>query len=239
MKKDRKEFKSLICPITDQIMIDPVIASDYKTYERCTIAEPLTVTCPNNAVKHMIADYKRGTVYLLQPQKYIGTNVLKLGVSKHVDLTREKQYGKNTDIIYHVQCDYYWLVEKALKDEFNRRFECVNIEKKGEMVPTKEYFRGNLQDMQDCWFSVVSKTMRRHRSLDKQNNDIVYPSRFSEPVVVDSSGGDEVSSDESVDDKILKAIYNMEKRNPNFIDPNTGEQRPFHILFVQQQGQVS
>ena len=35
--KDRKEFKHLICPITDQIMIDPVIASDRKTYERCTI----------------------------------------------------------------------------------------------------------------------------------------------------------------------------------------------------------
>jgi len=145
--------------------------------------------------KDMIAAYKRGTVYLLQPQKHIGTYVLKLGDSKHIDLTREKQYGKNTDIIFHVQCDYYWLVEKALKDEFNRHFECVKIEKNGKMLPTKEYFRGNLQDMQDCWISVVSKIMRRHRSLDKQIN--VYASRESGPVVVDlvvdSSGDDDTS----------------------------------------------
>ena len=206
IKKDRKEFKHLICPITDQIMIDPVIASDRKTYERCAIAgayqrgdtdQPLTERCPNYMAKDMIAAYKRGTVYLLQPQKYIGTYVLKLGDSKHIDLTREKQYGKNTDIIYHVQCDYYWLVEKALKDEFNRHFECVKIEKNGKMLPTKEYFRGNLQDMQDCWISVVSNIMRRHRSLDKQINDKVYPSRESEPVVaglvVDSSGDDDTS----------------------------------------------
>lgn len=202
IKKDRKEFKHLICPITDQIMIDPVIASDRKTYERCTIAgayqrgdtnQPLTERCPNYMAKDLIAAYKRGTVYLLQPQKYIGTDVLKLGDSKHIDLTREKQYGKNTDIIYHVQCDYYWLVEKALKDEFNRHFECIKIEKNGKMLPTKEYFRGNLQDMQDCWISVVSKIMRRHRSLDKQIK--VYASRESEPVVVDlvvdSSGDDD------------------------------------------------
>ena len=204
IKKDRKEFKHLICPITDQIMIDPVIASDHKTYERCTIAgayqrgdtvQPLTERCPNYMAKDMIAAYKRGTVYLLQPQKFLGTYVLKLGDSKHIDLTREKQYGKNTDIIYHVQCDYYWLVEKALKDEFNRHFECVKIEKNGKMLPTKEYFRGNLQDMQDCWISVVSKIVRRHRSLDKQIN--VYASRESEPVVVDlvvdSSGDDDTS----------------------------------------------
>lgn len=213
IKKDRKEFNHLICPITDQIMMDPVIASDRKTYERCAIAggdqrgdtnQPLTEICPNYMAKDMIAAYKRGTVYLLQPQKYIGTYVLKLGESKHIDLTREKQYGKNTDIIYHVQCDYYWLVEKALKDEFNRRFKCVKIEKNGKMLPTKEYFQGNLQDMQVCWISVVSKIMSRHSSLDKQIN-VLYNLDHGTQLLLQADS-DEDSDDSTTDSLLLDTV---------------------------------
>jgi len=212
IKKDRKEFKLLICPITDQIMIDPVIASDLETYERAAIAEPLTVICPNNAVKKMIADYKRGSVYLVQPEEYIGTLILKFGDTKHMDFTREKQYGKNTRILCHIQCDYYWVVEKALKTEFDRRnFERVWVIRNGKRVLTNEFFKGSLQEMQRCWQSVVLKLTEQHHSLDKQNNDFVYPSSESEPVVVDSSSESESdsSSDDDTMDESMEPEYAM------------------------------
>ena len=166
-----------ICPITNHIMIDPVLASDSYTYERSAInniiqttcVSPKTgrcltdVLCDNIVMKQQIDAYHLGSVYFIQPPGYIDTDTYKLGRSKYKGFERIDQYTKKgkkkADPIVHAQCTHPWKVEAALKKEFHQHFTCV---------AGTEYFAGDIAQMRAIFLSVLATETKQMFELDQQ-----------------------------------------------------------------------
>ena len=80
---------------------------------------------------------KYSSVYLLQPELVLGTNIYKFGINKGSG-KRIKSYGKKTIVIREFQTECYEEIEAILKIKFKKKFK---------LVKGKEYFEGNLQEM--------------------------------------------------------------------------------------------
>ena len=88
-----------------------------------------------------------GIVYLLQPQEFINTNILKIGHSTKNNLSRCKSYGSNS-IIYNVRTfNNSSYVEKVLLCCFNKRFK---------LYKGNEYFEGDLKEMDNLFYFLVT-----------------------------------------------------------------------------------
>lgn len=202
-----------ICPITKQIMLDPVLASDNYTYEHYAIKRVLNTTGKspktgqsltnvlqsNISMKEQIDAYKLGSVYFIQPPEYIGTNTYKIGRSRYKDFERINQYTKNkkkADPIAHNQCNYYWFMEKALKEEFKKKFT---------LVKGSEYFAGDKAKMMMVYSSVVAKYSKKHYDLDqKMHVYVAWKLGQSQPVQFNISQNfvdrpSRTDSDDSID----------------------------------------
>lgn len=80
---------------------------------------------------------KFSSVYLVQPELVLGTNIYKFGINKGSG-KRIKSYGKKTIVIREFQTECYEEIETILKIKFKKKFK---------LVKGKEYFEGNLQEM--------------------------------------------------------------------------------------------
>lgn len=89
-----------------------------------------------------------GYVYLIQPEEYIGTNILKIGMSTKNNCERiYKGYGKSHKLILVRHTTDPISVEKNIKKIFNEKF----ILEKGY-----EYFQGDVNDMEKTFFQIIS-----------------------------------------------------------------------------------
>ncbi len=89
-----------------------------------------------------------GQVYLIQPEEFIGTNQVKLGMSHSSNKKRIVSYGPRTRILCTQGCSNPSQVEKELKKVFKKRFT---------LIKGLEYFQGNIHDMNNSFREVVDK----------------------------------------------------------------------------------
>ena len=65
----------------------------------------------------------KGIIYLIQPSELVGTNRYKIGCSKDASLNRcINGYKKGTRYITIMECINPLLLEKNIKNEFNKLF---------------------------------------------------------------------------------------------------------------------
>ena len=77
----------------------------------------------------------RGIVYFIQPAELVGTNRYKVGCSNSTDLKRIKNgYKKGTRTILIYECNEPFVLEKKIKDVFNKKFN---------LIAGREYYEGN------------------------------------------------------------------------------------------------
>ncbi len=92
-----------------------------------------------------------GIVYLLQPQKYLDTNVYKIGMSSKNKLDRPRNYGSKSEILLIMNCFNPLHVERKLRFAFNKKFE---------KCEGNEYFQGNITEMKKIFVNIVMKDKR-------------------------------------------------------------------------------
>lgn len=103
-----------------------------------------------------------GYVYLIQPEEYIGTNVLKIGMSTKNNCERiYKGYGKDHKIILLRHTLTPDSVEKEIKKIFNEKF----ILEKGY-----EYFQGDVNDMEKTFLQIIS-TIVSDYNFEEEDED--------------------------------------------------------------------
>lgn len=89
-----------------------------------------------------------GQVYMIQPEEFIGTNQVKLGMSHTSNKKRIGSYGPKTRMICTQGCSNPSQVEKELKKIFKKRFT---------LIRGLEYFKGNINDMNATFREVVDQ----------------------------------------------------------------------------------
>ncbi len=141
MENSKKDVMpdDLLCPITHEIIIDPVIASDGHTYERVAIEEwfktndtsPFNIHLPHKYLNHSIDIKNRIHNFLKEHPQYINKQFfedIKYGdlkvITKHLNLgvnLKSKDENGNTALhiaIIHDQKDLFtYLVEKDINIE--------------------------------------------------------------------------------------------------------------------------
>lgn len=86
-------------------------------------------------------------MYLVQPEQYLGTNVLKLGRSGKDNLERpHRGYGKKYKSFYTNICKDDKITEYLLKHYFNKKFK---------LVKGCEYYSGDIEEMKKVYLYVV------------------------------------------------------------------------------------
>ncbi len=97
-----------------------------------------------------------GIIYLIQPEEFLNSDVLKLGRSVHNTLKRPYKGYRRKSVIYFVfKCDNAIEVEKKLIEYFNEHFECYQ---------GREYFKGDVNKMKKEFKSIYEKY-----SIDDEN----------------------------------------------------------------------
>ena len=100
------------------------------------------------------------SVYLLQPELVLGSNIYKFGIDKGSG-KRIKSYGKRTIVIRNFKTEYYQEIEAVLKIQFKKKFK---------LVKGKEYFLGNLKEM----IEIFDKVCNMWEGFLSQSNDLYY-----------------------------------------------------------------
>ena len=87
-------------------------------------------------------DIKHGILYLIQPKKYHGTNIYKIGASGKSNFERIRSYSKDSTCILTIGCKYPFRIEEKILEEYNQKFR---------LAKGKEYFEGNVLEMRDIF----------------------------------------------------------------------------------------
>ena len=89
----------------------------------------------------------KGIIYFIQPAELVGTDRYKIGCSKTPDLKRCKEgYRKGSRYICIMECSEPFVLEKKIKDEFNKLFE---------LVAGTEYFIGDETTMKQTFLKIT------------------------------------------------------------------------------------
>lgn len=87
-----------------------------------------------------------GIVYLIQPSQLIGTQRYKIGCSRDVNMVRCVAYNKGTRYIYTAECNEPFVVEKKIKEVFNKKFR---------LISGNEYYEGEERTMKKEFLLIV------------------------------------------------------------------------------------
>lgn len=97
---------------------------------------------------------QKETIYFIQPVELIGTNRYKIGRSKQSDLKRCKTgYRKGTRFIRIAECTNSDILEKNIKEHFNKKYK---------LVAGYEYFEGNEYDMITDFNNIVNEYFMKY-----------------------------------------------------------------------------
>jgi hypothetical protein len=100
-----------------------------------------------------------GTLYFIQPAELVGTNRYKIGCSASNDMIRCKSYKKGTRYMMILECHQPFVVEDAVKKEFNARFS---------RIAGKEYFEGDEEEMRTLFYNIyLQHEGRSHMEIDE------------------------------------------------------------------------
>ncbi len=106
-----------------------------------------------------------GIVYLIQPEKYLNSNVLKIGRSSKDDLSRPHNgYGKKYITIHTTKCKNEVITENLLKFYFKQKFK---------LVEGYEYFEGDMEEMEQTYLFIVLEfeKIAKNKILLPKNNE--------------------------------------------------------------------
>ena len=88
----------------------------------------------------------KGIIYFIQPSELVGTNRYKIGCSRSPDLDRCKNgYRKGSRYIFIMECIDPLVLEKNIKDEFNKLFK---------LIAGNEYFEGDEAIMKKSFLKI-------------------------------------------------------------------------------------
>lgn len=91
----------------------------------------------------------KGIIYFIQPAELVGTDRYKIGCSKSPDLKRcNEGYRKGSRYICIMECNNPFVLEKKIKDEFNKLFK---------LVAGTEYFIGDETMMKQTFLKIIEK----------------------------------------------------------------------------------
>jgi len=100
----------------------------------------------------------KGIIYFIQPSELVGTNRYKIGCSKFPDLERCKNgYRMGSRYIIIMECNNPLVLEKNIKDEFNKLFK---------LISGYEYFEGNEYIMKKTFLKIFEE-------YEKLDNDFI------------------------------------------------------------------
>jgi len=91
-------------------------------------------------------DIDVGIVYLIQPSQLIGTERYKIGCSRDLNMVRCLAYNKGTRYIYTAECNEPFVVERKIKEVFNKKFK---------LISGNEYYEGNENAMKKEFLLIV------------------------------------------------------------------------------------
>ena len=101
----------------------------------------------NNTVNIKINN--NGIIYFIQPSELVGTNRFKIGCSKNPSLDRcNKGYRKGSRYICIMECASPELLEKNIKNEFNKQYK---------LIAGTEYFEGDESIMLQNFIEIINK----------------------------------------------------------------------------------
>lgn len=115
----------------------------------------------------------RGSVYLVQPVKFLKTNIYKIGRTDG-KLQRLSAYGKDADIIYFLQVSNPSKIESLLKNKFDKYF--MNERKLG-----REYYSGSSIQMRKVFIDNVTTY-----EIGKGLNTIEISNEMTEEITIDT-----------------------------------------------------
>lgn len=107
-----------------------------------------------------------GTLYFIQPAELVGTNRYKIGCSASNDMIRCKSYKKGTRYMMILECNQPFVVEDAVKRQFNARFS---------RIAGKEYFEGDETEMRNLFYAIY---LQHHDGRAEMEIDEPRPIRF-------------------------------------------------------------
>lgn len=145
----------------------------------------------------------KGIIYFIQPSELVGTNRYKIGCSKSPDLERcNKGYKKGSRYIYIMECNNPLILEKNIKDEFNKLFK---------LIAGNEYFEGNEYIMKKTFLKIVEEYEKSNIKItDSDNNRSTLEFNY------DTNKFKAVNTNEYLDDLCnftLKSMSNVLKKN--------------------------
>lgn len=135
-----------------------------------------------------------GLIYLVQPTKFIGTNIYKVGCSITSSIEnpkRLKTYGKRCIIICLYNCDEPLTYEKEIIFRFNICFT---------LYDGSEYFQGNIDKMEKLFTLIFNKKINNNCYIYKDDNKYINRS-----LLTYCGGGYSIS--ECNGHKINKGLY--------------------------------
>jgi len=164
----------------------------------------------------------KGTIYFIQPAELVGTDRYKIGCSKIPDLKRCKEgYRKGSRYICIMECDNPLVLEKKIKDEFNKLYK---------LAAGNEFYMGDETMMKQTFLKITE---------DYEKSDIKYKKykaiaqQIQDKIVVDNNIEDimdniKISTSDSKLDNIFIEVENKlgdTKDNINNIKINTSDNK--------------
>jgi hypothetical protein len=100
-----------------------------------------------------------GIIYFIQPSELVGTNRYKIGCSNSSKLDRPYYgYKKGTRYISINECVHPFILEKKIKDQFNKSFK---------LISGSEYFEGDEQLMKNTFIQILEKHAKTNNNVIK------------------------------------------------------------------------
>jgi hypothetical protein len=92
-------------------------------------------------------------IYLVQPEKYLNTNIYKIGMSHRSNDDRTKSYGTNANVLFIMQCNRPFNLENQIKLVFMEKFK---------LHSGKEYFEGNETEILNTFIALCVEYRVKH-----------------------------------------------------------------------------
>lgn len=117
-----------------------------------------------------------GIIYFIQPCELVGTNRYKIGCSNDTNLGRFRSgYKKGTRFLCIMECNNPFVLEKAIKQHFCKKFK---------LIGGREYFEGDINLMRMDFIEIVMNSINQY---ERQINNCIE----NQQINVDEQSGDE------------------------------------------------
>ena len=161
-----------------------------------------------------------GLIYLVQPTKFIGTNIYKIGASITSSVEnpkRLKTYGKKCIIVCLYNCDEPITYEKEIIFRFNINFT---------LYKGSEYFQGNIDKMTEL-FNIISNKKINNNSLIYKHDDSYINTSIFDGYSIEKVYGHKINKKLYIDNdseyikfKIFNLIPFIHKDSFSLVSPN-------------------